>query len=93
MIRYRIPNDVAHVVPDKEPEPPTKVFLMRLPDGPPVVLKDSAAWIWLLAAEGEEDVVGAIGALVGMPPGEISADVNSFLDDLVDQGFLTTASE
>lgn len=90
MTKYHVPRGVAHVVPDDEPDPPTKVFLMHLPDGPPVVLNDSAALIWLVAAEGEEDVAGAIGELVGRDAHEISADVTTFLRDLVAQGFLET---
>lgn len=89
MTRYRIPHRVAHVVPDDQPNPPTQVFLMQLPDGPPVVLNDSAAWIWLLAAEGEEDVVNALGEMMGMLAEEIMTDVNSFLDELVTRGLLT----
>lgn len=61
---------------------------MRLPDGLPIVLDDSAAWIWLLAADGEEDVVSAIGELVGRDAQEIAADVTSFLKELVAQGLL-----
>ena len=89
MTTYRVPGRVAHVIPDDEADPPMKVFVMQLPDGPPVVLQDSAAWIWLLAAEGEENVVGAVAEMAGRPRDEIAADVTSFLDELVAQGLLT----
>ena len=65
MTVYRIPEQVAHVVPDGEPDLPDTVFLMQLPDGSPQALRNSAAWIWLLAAEGEPDVAAAIAPLVG----------------------------
>lgn len=88
MTRYGIPHEVAHVIPDDEPDLPARVFLMQLPDGQPVVLDDSAALIWLLAAEGEEDLVGAMADLVGQQGHEIAADVTTFLDELVSRGLL-----
>ena len=88
MTVYRIPERLAHVVPDGEPDPPDNVFLMQLPDGTPQVLQNSAAWIWLLAAEGEPDVAAAVAPLVGRARQEVAADVEAFLADLVSRGLL-----
>jgi hypothetical protein len=85
---YRIPRRLAHVVPDGEPDPADTVFLMPLPDGVPVVLRDTAAWIWLLAAHGEGDVAGAIEDLVGVDRGDIADDVTDYLVELVETGLL-----
>lgn len=88
MTRYGIPRRVAHVVPSESGHLPSTVFLMPLPDGPPQVLHESAAWIWLLAADGEPDVPAAIAELVGRPTEEVADEVNHFLDDLVGRGLL-----
>lgn len=88
MTGYRIPPRLAHVVPDGKGNLPGAVFLMTLPDGPPVVLHDSAAWIWLFAAEGDPDVAGAIAELVGRSIEEVAVDVARFLDGLVADGLL-----
>lgn len=88
MTVYRIPKGVAYVVPDGEPDPPGIVFLMQLPDGLPQVLQSSAAWIWLLAAEGEPDVADAVADLAGRARQEVAADVERFLAELVGRGLL-----
>ena len=88
MTTYRIPPRLAHVVPDGQPDPADTVFLMKLPDGVPVILRDSAAWIWLLAADGENDVAGALKDLLGLHRGDVADDVTNFLFDLVDGGLL-----
>jgi len=84
---YRVPSRVAYVVED-DSEGPATVYLMTLPDGAPAVLRDSAAVIWVVAAEGEDDVAGAVAELVGMPVEEVSAEVERFLDELVQLGVL-----
>ncbi len=88
MTVYHIPKRVAFVVPDGEPDPPGIVFLMQVPDGLPQVLQNSAAWIWLVAAEGEPDVADAVAHLVGRARHEVAADVEVFLADLVGRGLL-----
>ena len=88
MTVYRIPKGVAFVVPDGEPDPPGVVFLMQVPDGRPLVLQTSAAWIWLSAVEGEPDVADAVAHLVGRTRHEVAADVEVFLADLVGRGLL-----
>ena len=87
MTSYRVPSRVAYVVED-DSEGPATVYLMTLPDGAPAVLRDSAAVIWVVAAEGEDDVAGAVAELVGMPVEEVSAEVERFLDELVQLGVL-----
>ena len=88
MTVYRIPKRVAHVVQDGEVDLPRAVFLMQLPDGTPQVLHGSAAWIWLLATEGEADVAAAAARLVGRARQEVATDVEDFLADLVGRGLL-----
>jgi hypothetical protein len=85
---YRIPPRVAHVVPEGEPDPPDSVFIMDLRDGVPLVLHASAAWIWLLAAEGEEDVAGAVADLTGLARADVVVDVERFLAELVGRRLL-----
>jgi hypothetical protein len=84
---YRVPSRVAYVVED-DSEGPATVYLMTLPDGAPAVLRDSAAVIWMVAADGEGDVAAAVADLVGMTTEEVSADVDRFLDELVQLGVL-----
>ena len=88
MTAYRVPPRVAHVVADEHSPPAGTVYLMTLPDGQPAVLRDSAAVIWMVAAEGEDDVAGAVATLFGMSVEEVSADVERFLDELVALGVL-----
>ena len=70
---------------------------MQLPDGPPLVLHDSAALIWLVAAEGSSDVPTLVAEAVGRPVEEVAAEVDDYLRDLVDRGLLevveTTTTE
>ena len=88
---YRIPDRVAHVVPDGEPDVPDTVFLMRLPDGSPQLLRDSAAWVWVLAADGERDVPAAVARLLDLTREEVAADCEVFLAALVSRGLLEEA--
>ncbi|MFC7488069.1 hypothetical protein ACOCJ7_18105 [Knoellia sp. CPCC 206453] len=87
MTAYAVPRRLAFVVPD-EVDAPT-VFLMPLPDGPPVVLHDVSAVIWVLAADGEPDVGAAMRDVVGGDLTEMEEKVRTFLADLVDRGLLT----
>lgn len=94
MRAYRVPERLAHVVgprPSGDGDP--TVFLVRLPDGLPVVLRGSAAMIWVLAADGEDDVATAVGALTGMARESVVDDVDRYLDDLVEHGLLDLAPD
>jgi Coenzyme PQQ synthesis protein D (PqqD) len=89
MSAYRVPERLAHVVgPTPSGGGDPTVFLVRLPDGLPVVLRGSAAMIWVLAADGEDDVAAAVGALVGMSREDVADAVDRFLDDLLERGLL-----
>ncbi len=58
------------------------------PTDRPWCCTDSAAWIWLVAADGEPDVAAAVAELVGRPAAEMADEVNDFLDDLVGRGLI-----
>lgn len=63
------------------------VYLLQLPDGAPVVLRNTAALIWLLAAEGEGAVAGVAEA-VDRAEEDLAGSVLSFLGDFRSRGFL-----
>ena len=84
MTTYRIPSRVAHDVSEGD----ASVYLMVLPDGPPLVLRATGAWIWLLAAEGVEDIVGEIARGTSSDPKAIRSEIDTFLDSLVQDGLL-----
>ena len=87
-MRYRIPSRLAYVIVDGAQSDPPTVFLMELPDGPPLVVRESAAWIWVVAAEGDSDVANIVAEAVGRPVGEIVGEVDEYLEDLVARGLL-----
>ena len=89
-MKYLVPPRLAYVDDDRTEESPV-VYLMRLPDGDPLVLQGSGGVIWALAADGVDDVAAALAVAVGSPVDQISADVRSFLDDLVSRGLLDRA--
>ncbi len=85
---YSRPPRLAYVAPDPVDGDAQCVYLMPLPDGPPVLLEGSAAVIWLVAVRGVEDVCGAVAARMGAAPGEIADDVGAYLQVLVGRGLL-----
>jgi hypothetical protein len=91
MSRFCVPRRLAFVVHDESEAP--AVFLMSLPDGPPVVLRDISAVIWCLAADGEPDVVGAVSRAVGVARQEVEDHVVGHLRDLAAEGFLECRSD
>ena len=75
------------LVPVSDADPAT-VYLMHLPDGQPMALRGTAALIWVLANDGEDDVAAALASLLDTPRPDIADDVDAYLDVLVDQGWL-----
>lgn len=63
------------------------LYLMRLPDGDPVVLRDTAAQIWMAAAAGE-DVVATMAEITGEDPEAIRDEVEAFVAALREFGLL-----
>lgn len=68
------------------------VYLARLPNGPLMVLKGSAAVIWRVAVGDSdspgEEVVEGVASATGVGAGEIREEVTAFLAELVAQGLL-----
>jgi hypothetical protein len=87
-VTYRVPARLAYVVVDDAESDPVTVYLMDLPDGPPLALRDSAALIWLVAAEGSREVAELVAQGVGRPVEEIAGEVGKYLADLVSRGLL-----
>lgn len=86
---YRPPARLAHVYDEKD----TALYLAHVPDGAPVILKGSAALIWLAATddpppEGPAAVAARIAQQTGLAVEELREDVVTFLRTLVEQGLL-----
>jgi hypothetical protein len=88
-MRYRVADDVAWLQ-GGESSPDACVYAVKLPDGRPVALNDSASAVWLLAVAGE-DPVEAIVAETDLPRSQVEGDITSFLSALIEQGLLTAA--
>ena len=85
--RYRVPDNIAWVD-GADFGLAEELYLTVVPDGRTVMLKDSARLIWLVAADGGEDVVAEVADIVGRPPAEIEGDVQRFLADVRARGLL-----
>lgn len=90
MTDYVRPADVAMVVEDLDDEDAVVVYLAPLPDGPVQVLNGVGSLIWMEAtATGTPaDVVERVAARVDRSPDAIRAEVDSFLEHLVEAGLL-----
>ncbi|GAA1469068.1 hypothetical protein [Microbacterium thalassium] len=65
------------------------VYAAALPDGPIIVLRDSAQLIWQEAVGRERDqAIAAIAGLTGEAEGAISGPFHAFVDELVALGLL-----
>lgn len=84
----RPPRVGFEVVPPLSDADVTTLYLMHLPDGVPMMLTGSAALIWVLASEGEQDVAGALAGLLGEERSAIADEVDAYLRLLVAQGWL-----
>ena len=89
---YRVPHRLAWVVEAGAASEPTRVVIMLLPNGEPMILEGVSALIWLLACE-TSDVPQALFEIVGRPPDEITAETEAFLADLVGRGVLVPIAE
>ncbi|KRE25833.1 PqqD family protein [Agromyces sp. Soil535] len=66
------------------------VYAASLPDGPIVVLDGGAAAIWVEALDGPRSTLAdRVAAITDAAVGDIRADVESFVDELVRRGLLT----
>ena len=66
-----------------------ELYFTVVPDGRTVLLKDTARLIWLVAADGTDDVVREVADLVDLPAEEVSGEITTFLEDLTARGLLT----
>jgi hypothetical protein len=66
-------------------------YVATLPDGPLLVLRDTAAVIWGQAVGASvHDAVDAVAAATGAAPDDIREDVETFLTDLLGRRLLVT---
>lgn len=85
---YQVPRRLAWNIPERGDDDPLVVYLMPLPDGPPLVLRGIAGLIWALAIDGEQDVPAAVAELLDQPLEEVRPVTLEFLADLVARGLL-----
>ncbi len=89
--RLRVPDNVAVILSHPSSDADADqghAYVAALPDGPLVVLDGPAFAIWKVA-EGEEDtVVSRVAEVMAMSPETIRADVEQFIERLVEQRFL-----
>lgn len=84
---YGIAPGVGHV--DAE----ERAYVARLPEGPALVLADSAAVIWAEAREGGtlEEIVRRVADVFGLGPADIEEDVAAFVEQLLALGLIVPA--
>lgn len=91
-MRYRVPRRVAHLVTESDVadsgSDALRVSLLSLPDGVPLALTETAALIWVIAAEGSENVVEDVARNAHQPVEAVRNDVEAFLRDLVGRRLL-----
>jgi hypothetical protein len=87
---YTAAADVASLLGDEETDDVGVVYVARLPDGPPVVLRDSGAMIWEVAVGGGtmDEIVSGVAARTGLPVQTIESDVREFVRELSRLGLL-----
>ncbi|HEY9494051.1 MAG TPA: PqqD family protein [Intrasporangium sp.] len=81
---YGIAPNVGHV------DDAGRSYVARLPEGPPMVLEDSAALIWMQVVVGGTvgDIASRVAVVAGISAEDIIGDVETFLDELVAHGVL-----
>lgn len=70
------------------------LYVASLPDGPIVVLRDTALAIWqeAVAPTGGRDLADRVADLYGLPVTEVREAVDACVDDLVERGVLEIVS-
>lgn len=91
MTSYRAPRRVAWVAEEAEDGHVT-LYLMPLPAGEPVILRDLAAVIWDVAATEGDQVAARVRDLMSRPDAELNM-IQDFLAELVEAGLLEVAND
>lgn len=81
---YRLGDSVAWSIPNEDE---LLVVVMKVPDGEPLVYRETAALIWEVALT-TPDVVDAVAQIVGEDPEAIADDVESCLREFTRRGLL-----
>ena len=88
-MRYGRAHRVAYV---EDPDQEDVVYVAKVPDGAPVVLRGSAGMIWLAVAGepacDEESIVSRVAEQAGMRAEDLRQDVVGFLGQLTEAGYL-----
>lgn len=68
------------------------VYVARLPDGPIIELRGTAALIWRETLAGSIDgIAGRVAEATGLPVEEVAADVEHFVESLRERGLIVVA--
>ena len=84
---YRIPPDLAWVLDETDDGVPPTLYLMKVPDGVPLMLTGTAALMWIFAVEGDA-VAAALADVVANPPADLAETMGYYVADLVGRGLL-----
>lgn len=69
------------------------IYVAKLPDGPILVLEGGAAAIWIEACRGERSSIAErLTDGTGVPAGDIRANVEKFIDEMLRSGLLAVDS-
>lgn len=90
-MQYAPASNLAWVVASDFDPTDDQVYAMLLPNGKPTIINGSGALVFLAVLEGL-DPLSAVADIVQLPPEQIAPDVQSFLDELLNCGFLVPAS-
>lgn len=87
---YHLPHNVAYV---EDPNQPDTVYVAKVPDGEPLILRGPAAVIWQAALDvshpdGSDDVVALVAQWAEADEEELRSDIEAFLAQLLDSQLL-----